>query len=72
MGSVGVALIFLIMFSSGIVMAGMAGHWENKISKKTYFFYMMTQGMMEKPGIGTEQSKTRKMEKMIKMMNKGA
>ena len=70
MGSIGVGLIFLIMFSSGIVMARMTGHWENKISKKTYFFYMMTQGMMEKPGSGTEQSKARKMEKMIEMMKR--
>ncbi len=59
MGSIGVALSLLIIFFGGIAMAKMAGHWENKISKKTYFFYMMTQGMMDKPE-----------EKMIQMMEK--
>ncbi|MCD4721373.1 MAG: 4Fe-4S binding protein [Desulfobacula sp.] len=56
MGSIGVGLILLIMFSGGIAMARMAGHWENRISKRDYFFYMMTQGMMDKPIFDTEQS----------------
>ncbi len=68
MGSIGVGLIFLIMFSGGIAMAKIAGHWENRISKQAYLFYMMTQGMMDKSKFDTVQSKNRKMERMIQMM----
>ena len=67
-GSIGVGLIFLIMFSGGIAMAKIAGHWENKITKQAYLFYMMTQGMMDKSKFDTVQSKNRKMERMIQMM----
>jgi len=66
MGSIGVALIFLVMFSTGIAMARMTGHWENQVSKKTYFFYMMTQGMMDK--FNPEQSPGQAMENMKKML----
>ncbi len=67
-GSIGVGLIFLILFSFGISAAKMTGHWENRISKKTYFFYMMTQGMMEKIEFTPDQSKEQKQERMKQMM----
>ena len=67
-GSVGVGLIFLIMFSFGIILAKNTGHWENRISKKTYFFYMMTQGMMKKIEFSPEQSQKQKSERMRQMM----
>ena len=68
MGSIGVGLIFIIMFSFGISMAKMTGHWENKISKKAYFFYMMTQGMMEKIEFDPAQTQEQKTERMKQMM----
>jgi len=68
MGSIGVGLSLLIIFSSGIAMARMAGHWENRVSKKAYFFYMMTQGMMDKAGFGPEQSQNQRTQRMIQMM----
>ena len=70
MGSIGVGLILLIMFSGGIAVARMTGHWENKITKQAYFFYMMTQGMMDKSRLDTEQSKNQTMERMIQMMKR--
>ena len=68
MGSVGVGLIFLIIFSFGIAMAKITGHWENRISKKAYFFYMMTQGMMEKIEFSPEESQKQKSERMRQIM----
>lgn len=54
-GSIGVAMCILIMFSLGIGMAKMTGHWENRISKKAYLYYMMTGGMMDKTGFNMEK-----------------
>ena len=68
MGSIGVGMSLLIMFSGGIAMAKMGGHWDNRISKKAYFFYMMTQGMMDKTGSDTGKSQNQTMERMIRMM----
>ena len=68
MGSIGVGLIFIIMFSFGISMAKMTGHWENRISNKAYFFYMMTQGMMKKIEFSLEDTKEKKNERMKQMM----
>jgi polyferredoxin len=68
LGSIGVGLIFLIIFSFGIGMARITGHWENRISKKSYFYYMMTQGMMERIEFAPEQSKEQKVERMRQMM----
>jgi len=55
MGSVGVAICFLAMFSLGIAAAKITGHWENRVSKKAYLYYMMTQGMMDKTGFNMEK-----------------
>ena len=70
MGSIGVGLILLIMLFGGIAMAKMAGHWDNRISKKTYFFYMMTQGMMDKIGFDPEQSQEKRSQRMMEIMKR--
>ncbi|MCP3900213.1 MAG: 4Fe-4S binding protein [Desulfobacteraceae bacterium] len=68
LGSIGVGLIFIILFSFGVSAAKMTGNWENRISKKAYFFYMMTQGMMEKIEFAPDQSKEQKQARMKQMM----
>lgn len=47
-GSMGIALIFLAMFTTGITFAKLTGHWESRVSNETYFYHMMTEGMLKK------------------------
>ncbi|NOX35299.1 MAG: 4Fe-4S binding protein [Deltaproteobacteria bacterium] len=67
-GSVGIGMILLVMFSFGIATARLTGHWENKISKKAYFFNMMAQGMMDRVEIGTGQSENLRSKRMLNLM----
>ena len=68
LGSIGIGMILVIMFTGGITVAKMTGHWENRISKKAYYFYMISQGMTDKPESGTRQYENQTMEKMLQMM----
>jgi polyferredoxin len=68
-GGIGIGLIILTTFSSGITMAKITGHWENRVSKKAYFFYMMTQGMMKKIEFDPAQTQKQKTERMKQMMD---
>ncbi len=70
MKGVTLGVLFVGVFVIGIGIANLTGYWENKVSKKTYFFHMMTQGLMVKVKPNVVDSKSQRMKLMIEMMKK--
>ena len=69
-----VAFILLAIFAGGITIASVSGNWHNKVTKKQYLIYMMSQGMLNNkiaiPAM-RDNIKMEKMRKMMEMMNNG-
>ncbi len=65
LGQTAVALILVLIFSTGISMAKTSGKWQNKITKPEYLRYVIQNTM---PWNSSEQVDSKKMEKMIEAM----
>ncbi len=70
MGNIALGMSLLLLFTGGIALARLTGHWQNRVSHETYYFHMRTQGMMDATGVDARLSKKEKMERMIRMMQK--
>jgi polyferredoxin len=67
-GSISIGVILIFMFTGGIFLAKKTGNWQNKVSNKTYFYYMMTQGMMDTKKMNAEATNEEKAQRMRQMM----
>ena len=67
--SVAMSIFFIGLFTLGIGIANMTGYWENKVSKRTYFFHMMTQGLMVNINYNPDQSQVQRIKRMKQMLD---
>lgn len=65
---IAVCLILLAVFAGGITLADVSGHWHNKVTKRQYLMYMMSQGMINEKVAMPAMQDNRKMERMRRMM----
>ncbi len=62
---IAVSLILFAIFAGGITLANVSGHWHNKITKKQYLMYMMSQGMIDKEIVIPAMRDNRRMGRMM-------